>query len=47
VSFGIGEGTKTFVVFLAGSVPQGKLYRLAIDTAVCNVVFKDGRYLWK
>jgi hypothetical protein len=42
VSFGVGEGTEAFVVFLTGGIPEGELYRLAIYSAVGDIVLEDG-----
>lgn len=39
---GIGEWTKTIIVFLSGGIPKSKFDMLAIHFYVCNVVFKHG-----
>lgn len=41
VSLGVGEGTEAFVVFLAGGIPEGELYGLAVYSAVGDVVFEN------
>ena len=45
VGFRVGQRPQTFVVFLPGRIPQRKLYGAAIDLAICDIVFKDGRYV--
>ena len=42
VGVGVGEGTETIVVFLAGGIPQGKLNVLSVDLYIGNIVLKDG-----
>ena len=39
----VGQRAQSLVIFLACSVPQGKLDRLAIYPAVRNVVLEHGR----
>lgn len=39
---GVGERTKTVVVFLASRIPQGQLDVLAVNLDVGNIVFEDG-----
>lgn len=43
VSLGVRKRTKTVVVFLASSIPEGELYVFAIYAAVCDIVLEYGR----
>lgn len=42
VRIGVGEGTETVVILLAGGIPEGQLDMLAVDLDIGDVVFKDG-----
>lgn len=42
VRLGVGKGPQALVIFLAGRIPQSKLYGLAVHSAVGYVVFEDG-----
>lgn len=45
MGLGIRQRTQTFIVFLAGCIPQRQLHFSTIDDAVCHVVFENGRLL--
>lgn len=38
---GVGEGTETVVIFLAGGIPEGELDVLAVDLDIGDVVLED------
>lgn len=38
----VGERTKTIVIFLTGSIPEGKFDVLAVNLDVGDVVLEDG-----
>lgn len=40
--FAVGQWAQALVVFLSSGIPEGQLYRLAVYSAVGDVVFKDG-----
>ena len=42
VRIGVGEGSETVVVLLAGGIPEGELDVLAVDLDIGDVVLKDG-----
>ena len=42
VGVGVAEGSKPIVVFLTGSIPQGKLYVFPIDLHIGDVVLEHG-----
>ena len=41
VRVGVGEGAETVVIFLASSIPKGKLYVLAVHLDIGDVVFEN------
>ena len=43
VGVGVAEGSKPIVVFLTGSIPQGKLNVFPIDLHIGDVVLEHGR----
>lgn len=42
MGFGVGERTQSLVIFLASGIPEGELNRLAVYSAVGDVILKDG-----
>jgi len=42
VGVGVGKGTETIVILLAGGIPKGQLDVLAINLYIGDVVLEDG-----